>query len=118
VAESFRAELPSNISTLYRVDALPALRARLKGDGAVVKTTGLPMFESALETIVAVQQEKLAVRFPRVEAIASQVKSALQAKVQAITTELEAPENKRNAKIEIKQKAQKLNSKRFLCKRL
>jgi len=113
VAESFRAELPSNISNLYRVDALPALRARLKGDGAAVQTTGLPMFESALQTIVAVQQEKLAVRFPRVEAIASQLKTALQAKAQAIATELAAAENKRTTKIEIKQKAQKLIQKGF-----
>lgn len=113
VAESFRAELPTNISNLYRVDALPALRARLKGDGAAVQATGLPMFESALQTIVAVQQEKLAVRFPRVEAIASQVKTALQAKAQAIATELEAAENKRTTKIEIKQKAQKLIQKGF-----
>ena len=47
------------------------------------------------------------------QASASQVKSALQAKVQAITTELEAAENKRHAKIEIKQKAQKLIQKGF-----
>jgi len=113
VAESFRSELPNNVSNLYRVDALPALRARLKGDTSAAQSTGLAMFESALQTIVAVQQEKLVIRFPRVEAIASQVKSALQAKVQAITTELEAAENKRNAKIEIKQKAQKLIQKGF-----
>lgn len=113
VAESFRSELPSNISNLYRVDALPALRARLKGDGAAVQTTGLPMFESALQTIVAVQQEKLAVRFPRVQAIASQVKAALQAKAQAIATDLETAENKRKTKIEIRQKAQKLIQKGF-----
>jgi SLT domain-containing protein len=102
-----------NVSNLYRVDALPALRARLKGDTSAAQSTGLAMFESALQTIVAVQQEKVVVRFPRVEAIASQVKSALQAKVQAITSELEAAENKRNAKIEIKQKAQKLIQKGF-----
>jgi hypothetical protein len=113
VAESFRAELPSNISNLYRVDALPALRARLKGDGAAVQTTGLPMFESALQTIAAVQQEKLAVRFPRVQAIASQIRTALQAKAQAIATDLETAENKRKTKIEIRQKAQKLIQKGF-----
>lgn len=113
VAESFRSELPNNVSNLYRVDALPALRARLKGDTSAAQSTGLAMFESALQTIVAVQQEKVVVRFPRVQAIASQVKSALQAKVQAISTELEAAENKRHAKIEIKQKAQKLIQKGF-----
>ncbi len=113
VAESFRSELPNNVSNLYRVDALPALRARLKGDTSAAQSTGLAMFESALQTIVAVQQEKVVVRFPRVQAIASQVKTALQAKVQAISTELEAAEQKRNAKIEIKQKAQKLIQKGF-----
>ncbi len=113
VAESFRSELPNNVSNLYRVDALPALRARLKGDASAAQSTGLAMFESALQTIVAVQQEKLAVRFPRVQAIASQIKTSLQAKIQAISTELEAAENKRKTKIEIKQKAQKLIQKGF-----
>ena len=113
VAESFRSELPNNISNLYRVDALPALRARLKGDGVAVQTTGLPMFESALYSIVAAQQENLEVRFPRVEAIASQVKNALQVKAQVLSTELEAAETKRKAKGEIRQKAQKLIQKGF-----
>lgn len=108
VAESFRAELPNNMSNLYRVDALPALRARLKGDVAAAQSTGLSMFESALQNLVAVQQEKLTVRFPRVEAIASQIKQALQAKIETLTSELETAENKRKAKLEIQQKAQKL----------
>lgn len=108
VAESFRSELPNNISNLYRVDALPALRARLKGDGAAVQTTGLPMFESALQSIVEVQQGKVTNRLPRVVAIASQVKLALQSKSQAITNELQAVEDKRHAKLQIKQKAQQL----------
>jgi replication fork clamp-binding protein CrfC len=57
VAESFRSELPNNISNLYRVDALPALRSRLKGDASAAQTTGLAMFESALPSIVAVKHE-------------------------------------------------------------
>jgi hypothetical protein len=113
VAESFRAALPNNVSNLYRVDALPALRARLKGDVSAAQSTGLAMFESALQTIVAVQQEKQAVRFPRVQAIAFQVKTALQAKAQAIATDLESAETKRKTKTEIKQKAQKLIQKGF-----
>lgn len=113
VAESFRSELPKNISNLYRVDALPALRARLKGDGAAVQITGLPMFESALQSIVVAQQERLAVRLPRVVEIANQVKSALQGKIKAIASELESDATKYKAKIEIKQKAQKLIQKGF-----
>ncbi|HEY9596628.1 MAG TPA: dynamin family protein [Cyanophyceae cyanobacterium] len=113
VAESFRAELPNNVSNLYRVDALPALRARLKGDTSAAQSTGLSMFESALQTIVAVQQEKLDIRFPRVEAIASQIQTTLQSKIQVISTELETAETKRQVKLEIKQKAQKLIQKGF-----
>lgn len=51
LAESFRAELPSGVSNLYQVDALPALRARLKGDAAAAARTGLPALESALQII-------------------------------------------------------------------
>ena len=51
VAESFRSALPAGISNLYRVDALPALRARLKGDDATLHTSGLSEFVSALQSI-------------------------------------------------------------------
>lgn len=108
VAESFRTELPKGISNLYRVDALPALRARLKGDVSAAHSTGLAMFESALQNIVAVQQENRTIRIPRVVAIAHQVKQALLNKTQIITKEVEAAQEKRNAKIQIQQKAEKL----------
>lgn len=113
VAESFRSDLPNNISNLYRVDALPALRARLKGDVSAAQSTGLAMFESALQTIVAVKQQNQDVRFPRVEAIANQIQQTLQSKAQAISTQLEEAETKRKTKIEIKHKAQKLIQKGF-----
>ncbi|NES19357.1 MAG: dynamin [Symploca sp. SIO3E6] len=108
VAESFRAKLPQNVSNLYRVDALPALRARLKGDTAAAQTTGLATFESALQTIVAAQQEKTAIRLPRVLAIAPQLQQALEAKIEEVSTEIVALQEKHHAKLELKQKAQKL----------
>ncbi len=109
VAESFRAELPAGLSNLYRVDALPALRARLKGDTAAAQTTGLASFESALQAITAARQEQLeANRLPRLNAIASQIKQALQAKAQALTQDIAATQQKHRAKIELKQKAEKL----------
>ncbi len=52
VAESFRSDLPNGVSNLCRVDALPALRAQLKGDAALLQTSGLPTLLSALETLV------------------------------------------------------------------
>ena len=108
VAESFRSKLPNNVSNLYRVDALPALRARLKGDTAAAQTTGLAAFESALQTIVTEQQEKTAIRLPRVVAIATQLQQALEVKIQEISSELVALQQKQDAKLQIKQKAQKL----------
>ncbi len=52
VAESFRSRLPDGLSNLYRVDALPALRARLKGDAAAAQMSGLPDLEAALQRLV------------------------------------------------------------------
>ncbi len=108
VAESFRSNLPPGISNLYRVDALPALRARLKGDGAAAQTTGLTMLASALQSIVAFHQEKKAHWWPRVQPIAQQIRQSLQAKIQAITAELTAAEEKQQSRIQIQQKAEKL----------
>ena len=68
VAESFRANLPPGFSNLYRVDALPALRARLKGDVAAANSSGLAAFETALQNLVpSLQQNRAGVRLPRVE---------------------------------------------------
>ncbi|MCC3418853.1 MAG: dynamin family protein [Microcoleus sp. PH2017_07_MST_O_A] len=113
VAESFRSNLPNNISNIYRVDALPALRARLKGDVAAAQTTGIAMFESALQSIVASQQEQLAVKLPRIEAIATKICQSLRAKSETVATEITAAQQKQKDRIEIKQKAEKLISQGF-----
>ncbi|MEG4815652.1 dynamin family protein [Microcoleus sp. K5-D4] len=115
VAESFRSNLPNNISNIYRVDALPALRARLKGDVAAAQTTGIATFESALQSIVAAQQEQLAVKLPRIEAIATKIGQSLRAKSETVTAEIAAAQKKHKDKIEIKQKAEKLISKGFFA---
>jgi len=114
VAESFRAELPPGFSNLYRVDALPALRARLKGNVAEASSSGLVAFESALENIVGIlQQNRGGVRLPRVQAIASQILQLLKGKIDLIASEIKSIDDKNNAKIEIKQKAEKLIKKGF-----
>jgi GTPase SAR1 family protein len=113
VAESFRSNLPNNISNIYRVDALPALRARLKGDVAAAQTTGIAMFESALQSIAAFQQEKTTVKLPRVAPIAAQICQSLQTKAQNLVAEIEQEKQTRQAKIEIKQKAEKLLTQGF-----
>ncbi|QIR35692.1 DnaJ domain-containing protein [Tolypothrix sp. PCC 7910] len=109
VAESFRAELPPGFSNLYRVDALPALRARLKGDVALATSSGLTTFEAALQNIVGIlQQNRGSVRLPRVQAIASQIQLSLKAKIDPLLSEVSSFDDKQTAKIEIKQKAANL----------
>ncbi|MEB3357808.1 MAG: dynamin family protein [Synechococcales bacterium] len=110
VAESFRAALPAGVSNLYRVDALPALRARLKGDGAAAQTTGLPDLEAALLRIVEHQRSHLfATRLPRALAIAPQVKRALEAQIQVVGRAVaDLGQGRDRQKIEILQKAQTL----------
>ncbi|MFW9257995.1 dynamin family protein [Nostoc sp. CALU 546] len=114
VAESFRAELPPGFSNLYRVDALPALRARLKGDVAAANSSGLAAFETALQNIVGIlQPNRGGVRLPRVEAIASQIQLSFKAKIDPIAIEIKSFDDKQNSKIEIKQKAANLIYKGF-----
>jgi replication fork clamp-binding protein CrfC len=115
VAESFRAELPPDFSNLYRVDALPALRARLKGDVAAANSSGLAAFETALQNIVGVlQPNRGSVRLPRVEAIASQILLSLKAKIDPIAIEIKSFDEKQNTKNEIKHKAADLIYKGFV----
>ncbi|MBW4621910.1 MAG: dynamin family protein [Cyanosarcina radialis HA8281-LM2] len=113
VAESFRSELPNNISNLYRVDALPALRARLKGDVAAAQSAGLAIFESALQNLVAVQRENLTYKLPRIEIIAAQIQQELQNKRAAIASQIETAKQQKQQKLELQQKAQKLIKQAF-----
>ncbi|MGD1952501.1 MAG: dynamin family protein [Leptolyngbyaceae cyanobacterium] len=79
LAQDFRATLPDGVSNLYAVDALPALRARLKGDMAAATQTGLPALESALHTLVQVRPPQLAThRIPRLLPLVEQVQQNLQ----------------------------------------
>lgn len=109
VAESFRADLPPGFSNLYRVDALPALRARLKGDVALANSSGLAAFETALQNLVGIlQQNSGTVRLPRVQAVSSQLQTLLVDKIYKCSQEIKIFDDKENARIEIKQKAQNL----------
>jgi GTPase SAR1 family protein len=109
VAESFRSQLPLGISNLYRVDALPALRARLKGDDATLHTSGLPSFISALQAIVSRQREELAeVRMPVLQSLELEIKGLLQAQIAKLTAEVNEHKEKCDREIALKRQAQKL----------
>jgi GTP-binding protein EngB required for normal cell division len=109
VAESFRAELSPGFSNLYRVDALPALRGRLKGDVAAASASGLVAFETALQNIVEIfQKNRGRVRLPRVENIASQLQYSLKAKIEPLKSEIKKIDDKNKAKNDIKIRAEQL----------
>jgi GTPase SAR1 family protein len=109
VAESFRSQLPSGISNLYRVDALPALRARLKGDDATLHTSGLSAFISALQAIVSHQREELAeVRMPVLQSLGLEIQGLLQAQIAKLAAEINENKEKCDRELALKSQAQKL----------
>lgn len=113
VAESFRAELPPGFSNLYRVDALPALKARHKGDVAAASSSGLAAFETALQNLVAILQQNPQSVLPRVEPVASQIQQSLKAKFDIIKLELQKIDDKNHTENEIKNRAKQLIKKGF-----
>jgi hypothetical protein len=109
VAESFRSQLPPGISNLYRVDALPALRARLKGDDATLHTSGLSAFISALQAIVSHQQEELAdVRLPVLQSLGLEIQGLLQAQIATLTAAVNQNQEKCDRELALKRQAQTL----------
>ncbi len=115
VAESFRSSLPSGVSNLYRVDALPALRAQLQGDAAALRTTGLPELATALETLIQQQESpeaQAATWQTRQQALGQKLRMAAQQKATILNQEIEAAENSADSKdakrFAIQQKAQRL----------
>ncbi|MEL6777839.1 MAG: dynamin family protein [Cyanobacteria bacterium J06597_16] len=108
LAESFRSNLPAGVSNLYQVDALPALRARLKGDMAAATQSGLPALESALQAI----GQQLAAgnpveqTLPRLCAIAQAIPPVLQAQIDGLS--ISEPDPTDTRRVEVKKKAQAL----------
>jgi GTPase SAR1 family protein len=109
VAESFRSQIPAGISNLYQVDALPALRARLKGDDNLLHGSGLPMFVSALQMIFESQQDEVInLRQQLLPPIATQISSLLHLKIELLTQEVETLSTKQDKETQLKQHAKKL----------
>ncbi|MGD1920189.1 MAG: dynamin family protein [Pleurocapsa sp.] len=112
VAESFRSSLPTGISNIYCVDALPALRARLKGNQADAKTTGIVGLESALQAIVSLEQP-IQNKLARVIKFSQELLSQATAKKQEIESNIIISQKKENDQIKIKKKAEKLIQQSF-----
>lgn len=108
VAESFRSQLPNNVSNLYRVDALPALRARLKGDVAAAQTSGLITFETALRSIVEAQKNDRQIKRDRATQTITELIEFSREKQQQLNSDIATQRQKQQQQIEIKQKAERL----------
>ena len=113
VAESFRSNLPSGFSNLYRVDALPALRGKLKGDNNEVQRSGLSMLESALQTIIIQQKQEPIADFVRNSGISVQVKEIALNQRNNLIKQLKNIEQRIDKEKEIKQKAQQVINQGF-----
>lgn len=108
VAESFRADLPPSVNNLYRVDALPALRARLQGDAAAAQASGLVAFEAALQTIFAHHQDQQTSRTERIHAMARSLLSRAQTQQRELTAQLAAQDGQAQERRRILERAQVL----------
>lgn len=110
LAEEFRGDLPDGISNLYRVDALPALKAKRKGDKKAVSDSGILNFESALQNVANLTLNDYdTYRLPRVKAIYSQVKQSLETQVQVLKEDLKVISDEHNDRI------QKLSKQKLSC---
>ena len=112
ISESFRSSLPAGISNIYCVDALPALRARLKGNYADTQTTGITSLESALQNIVNLEKARKN-KLSRVIKIAEQLAHQASLKRQEIEAAITIKQAKINRQLEINQKAEKLIQQSF-----
>ncbi|MEK0179056.1 dynamin family protein [Microcoleus anatoxicus] len=89
IANNFGSDIPRGMSNLYRVDALPALRAKVKNDQRGLQSSGIINFEESLKKIVDTQQQRIVeTRWPRLEVVISQVRRELQGKRETIESEL------------------------------
>ncbi len=101
IAKSFNSDLPKGINNLYRVDALPALKAKQKRDILNIHKSGIAIFTATLHTIAFFQRRRIAItRLPRALAVASRIRQALEKIMSPIYIEVKNAEDIRNSKIE------------------
>lgn len=108
VAESFRADLPPGVSNLFRVDALPALRARLKGNVAMVQTTGLLALEAAIQQICSDRLTSTQSTQTRFQSLWPRLQAAAQRQQLELETQLQDLNRQHQARLDILTRAQTL----------
>jgi hypothetical protein len=85
----------------------------LKGESSAAQASGLPIFESALQTIAAHFQTSRTTQTARIQAIATQIKQQLQQKISDLESEIRTETETLNHRFQIQQKAQGLIQKGF-----
>lgn len=99
--QQLKFDLPQVLKTFYRVDALPAIKAKQKRNKKEILASGIIGFEAALLTIISLQKKKVdRMRLFRVIAVARRVKSVLKTKIIDVKKEIKDAENIRNNIIE------------------
>lgn len=99
--QHFNPDLPPGIKSLYRVDALPAVRAKQNRHYWQLITSGIVEFEAALFTIIPFHKAMVEqTRLMRVIAVADQMEPVLQQQVTRLSEEMAAAAAERNKVIE------------------
>jgi GTPase SAR1 family protein len=109
---SFKPDLPNGLRSLYRVDAKPALDAKVNRNILETHNSGIVFLDAALQTVSMLQETQQA-RWPRVIAIAGLLKTAIENKSHPIIEEVKISENRRNSDIEKGQRQQAQYQSRF-----
>lgn len=85
-------------SRLYRVDALPALRSHMRGEGDELKQSGLPEFAHGLRSLTReLIANRAAHRSPRVQSFARKVSGSLEETLWEQRARLRCEEQRREA---------------------
>lgn len=101
IIKSFQSDLPPGFKKLYRVDALPAIKAKQKRNIWKIFTSGITTFTATLFTIICLQKKRTnQTRLLRVISIANQVEFILQKKANNLNEEIRNAESIRNLAIE------------------
>lgn len=101
IATRFRASLPSSINNLYRVDALPALRAKIMGETTPTENCSILAFESDLLNIIETLSSKVkTARLPRLICLAERMQQELQKRNSSLAEEMIALEAARLFEVE------------------
>lgn len=84
IVKDYRGDV-LNVNNLHRVDALPALRAKLKGEQAEAIASGVLMFESALYQVFASLKPHLEqLRLSRLNSFLPSLKQTIEAEIHAL----------------------------------